>query len=276
MRIEHGQSKLICQMCETRFFSRDGMNRHIKKVHRGEDDARKWELSEKGDNATSNLGNVEVISCTNLAEFDHAKYNALENVVCTDEGKSGSIAGARVKAVECDFKECEKMFYSQRDMGDHMRKRHGAEKLSCPRLSCEAEFGSLWGLKRHIKAGHEKKNLELAANQPVQQVKKRADIGCKVEGCLKKFLPYNINQRKEDHMRKEHGQSKLICQLCEASYFSREGLNQHMKKAHKGENDATERKLGDKKEASNVGNVSGMSPIAVQEPEVEVLDMEIF
>ena len=46
-------------------------------------------------------------------------------------------------------------------------------------------------------------------------------------------------------MRMEHGQSKLICEMCETSYFSRDGLTRHMKKLHKGENDATKRDLGD-------------------------------
>jgi len=330
MRMDHGQSKLNCQKCEASYFSRDGLNGHMKKVHTGEDDARKFEPREKRDNATptatpnatptgGNVGDmspipmkvqetevdreelsvkdeathlvdnqettvgaargsdleageaVEVKNCKDMAEVVHLNHDAQEDVVCTDEGKSGSNAGARMKAVKCVFIGCEKMFYSHRDMEDHMRRRHGAEKLSCPRPSCEAEFGSWWGLKRHIKTGHEKQ---------VQQVKKRAVIECKVEGCLKKFLPYNLNQRREDHMRKEHGQSKLICQLCKASYFSKEGLHLHMKRVHKGENDATERELGDKKDnaTSSVGKVGDMYPIAVkvQELEVEVLDMEIF
>jgi len=330
MRMDHGKSKLNCQKCEASYFSRDGLNGHMKKVHTGEDDARKFEPREKRDNATptatpnatptgGNVGDmspipmkvqetevdreelsvkdeathlvdnqektvgaargsdleageaVEVKNCKDMAEVVHLNHDAQEDVVCTDEGKSGSNAGARMKAVKCVFIGCEKMFYSHRDMEDHMRRRHGAEKLSCPRPSCEAEFGSWWGLKRHIKTGHEKQ---------VQQVKKRAVIECKVEGCLKKFLPYNLNQRREDHMRKEHGQSKLICQLCKASYFSKEGLHLHMKRVHKGENDATERELGDKKDnaTSSVGKVGDMYPIAVkvQELEVEVLDMEIF
>ena len=114
----------------------------------------------------------------------------------------------------------------------------------------------------------------------LQQLKKGA-VKCEVEGCLMMFSPYT-QRKKEDHMRKEHGQSKLICQMCEASYFSRDGLNRHIKTVHKGENDSTKCELGDKRENDNatstVGNVGDISPIIVKvkEPEVEVLDMEIF
>ena len=45
-------------------------------------------------------------------------------------------------------------------------------------------------------------------------------------------------------MRMEHGQSKLICEKCEASYFSLDGFKRHMRKEHKEENNATKRHLG--------------------------------
>ena len=81
-------------------------------------------------------------------------------------------------------------------------------------------------------------------------------------------------------MRMEHGQSKLICEKCEASYFSLDRFKRHMKKEHKEEKDATKRDLGDERDkvTVNVGNMRDKSPIAVQvkEPEVEMLDMEIF
>jgi len=121
------------------------------------------------------------------------------------------------------------------------------------------------------------KTQESIVNQLVQQVKKRADIGCDVEGCLARFSPYN--QRKEDHMRKKHGQSKLVCQMCEASYFSQDGLSRHMKREHKRETAATKREVEYQMDKDNVtSTVEDKSPIAVkvQEPEVEVLDMEIF
>jgi len=199
------------------------------------------------------------------------------------------VKGTKVKSVE----GCGKMFYSQRAMGDHSKKTHGAENLSCPKLGCGADFGSSWGLEHHIKNGQHKgkrgisklknkkgdlKTQKSAVIQLVQQVKKRADIGCEVEGCLARFSP--TKKTKEDHMRKEHGQSKLICQMCEASYFSQDGLSRHMKKEHKEEKDATKRDLGDERDkvTVNVGNMRDKSPIAVQvkEPEVEMLDMEIF
>ena len=83
-------------------------------------------------------------------------------------------------------------------------------------------------------------------------------------------------------MRMEHGQSKLVCQMCEASYFSQDGLSQHVKKKHKSEIAATKHEVEYQRDKDNatstVGNVEDKSPIAVkvQEPEVEVLDMEIF
>merc|ERR1711971_1182728 len=114
------------------------------------------------------------------------------------------------------------------------------------------------GRNRHIKSGRHKENGHYKTNlkaqesvvvQLVQQVKKRVDIECDVEGCMARFSPYN--QRKEDHMRMEHGQSKLICQMCEASFFSQDGLSRHMKKMHKeakDKNDAIKRDLGDERD----------------------------
>ena len=84
-------------------------------------------------------------------------------------------------------------------------------------------------------------------------------------------------------MRMEHGQSKLVCQMCEASYFSQDGLNRHMKKVHKEEKEemaATKGDLGGERDnvTANVGNVGDKSSIAVKvnETEVEELHMEIF
>jgi len=220
-------------------------------------------------------------------EAEHAVGVALEDVKCS-KGK--------VKKVGCAVAGCGKMFYSRRCMEDHMRKTHGAEKLSCPKLCCAAEFGSSRGLERHLKNGQHFKNKrgtsklidkkedlktqESIVNQLVQQVKKRADIECDVEGCLARFSPKK--KCKEDHMRMEHGQSKLVCQMCEASYFSQDGLSQHVKKKHKREIAASKHEVEYQRDKDNatstVGNVEDKSPIAVkvQEPEVEVLDMEIF
>ena len=81
-------------------------------------------------------------------------------------------------------------------------------------------------------------------------------------------------------MRMDHGQSKLNCQKCEASYFSRDGLSRHMKTMHMGKDDATKHEFKDQRDnaTSTVEKVRDMFPIAVkvQEPEVEVLNMEIF
>ena len=214
-------------------------------------------------------------------EPENVEGVALENVNC---------AKGRVKSIECSVQGCGKMSYSRRPMEDHMRRTHGVEKLSCPRPGCEVKFVSWFGHQRHIKNAHHRDEIsqlkikdnqrtqESPVNQLVKQANKRAGIKCKVEGCQIRFSPYN--ERKEDHMRKEHGQSKLICQMCEASYFSRDGFNRHMKKAHKGKTDDTEHKIGAKRDnaTSSARKVGDMSPIAVkvQEPEVEVLDMEIF
>ena len=81
-------------------------------------------------------------------------------------------------------------------------------------------------------------------------------------------------------MRKEHGQSKLVSEMCEASYFSQDGLSRHMKKAHEEVNAATKGELGGERDnvTANVGNVGDKSSIAVEvnETEVEELHMEIF
>merc|ERR550534_3678074 len=52
---------------------------------------------------------------------------------------------------------CGKMFYRQCDLLDHLRTRHGAPKLVCPWSSCEARYGSSWGLKLHLKGIHKSK-----------------------------------------------------------------------------------------------------------------------
>ena len=198
-------------------------------------------------------------------------------------GEGGGKAGFMVKTVECVVKGCGRMFYERLAMEDHMRRSHGAEKLSCPAPGCEVKFVSGWGRNRHIKMGRHKENGHYKTNvkAQVQQVKKRVDIECDIEGCLARFSPYN--QRKEDHMRMEHGQSKLVCEMWEASFCSQDGLSRHMKKVHKEEkegNDATRGDLGDERDkvTANVGNVGDMSSTAVKvkETEVEELHMEIF
>merc|ERR1719222_1583563 len=149
-----------------------------------------------------------------------------------------------------------------------MKKTHGAEKSS-------------WGLECHIKNGQHKdkrgiskltnkkkdlKTQKSAVKQLAQQMKKRADIKCDVEGCLARFSPKK--KTLEDHMRMEHGQSKLVCQMCEASFFSQDGLSRHMKKVHKEEKDATSGDLGDERDKdksnANVGNMGDKLPIAVK------------
>merc|ERR1719341_1946047 len=182
----------------------------------------------------------------------------LETQVAQGGGEGGSKDGPRVKPVECVVKECGKMFYSSRDMEDHMRRTHGAEKLSCPTLGCEVKFVSCWGLQCHIKNAHHKENKKTGASQQLRKKPKE----CPVEGCLKRFYTDTL---KEDHMRMEHDQSKLNCEMCEASYFSQDGLNRHMKKVHKEENDAIKRDLGGERDSvtANVGNVGDTSSTAV-------------
>merc|ERR1719222_731993 len=140
-----------------------------------------------------------------------------------------------------------------------MKKTHGAEKSS-------------WGLECHIKNGQHKdkrgiskltnkkkdlKTQKSAVKQLAQQMKKRADIKCDVEGCLARFSPKKKTM--EDHMRMEHGQSKLVCEMCEASYFSQDGLSRHMMKAHREVNNSTKHDLGDERvkdePTANVGNM---------------------
>jgi len=191
-------------------------------------------------------------------------------------GEGRGKAGFVVKAVECVVKECGKMFSSSRVMEDHMRRAHGAEKLSCPEPGCEVKFVSCWGLQCHIKNAHHKENKKTGASQQLRKKPKE----CPVEGCLKRFYTDTL---KEDHMRMEHDQSKLVCQMCEASYFSQDGLNRHMKKMHKEEKeekDATKGDLGGERDhvTANVGNVGDKSPTAVKvkETEAEEIHMEIF
>ena len=255
MRRTHGAEKLSCPSpgCEVKFVSGWGRNRHIK-------------IGNHKENGRYKKENLET---------EEAKG-----------GEGGGKAGFMVKTVECVVKGCGRMFYARLAMEDHMRRSHGAEKLSCPAPGCGVKFVSGWGRNRHVKLGHHKenghykKNLKAQESVVVQQVKKRVDLECDVEGCLARFSPYN--QRKEDHMRMEHGQSKLVCEMCEASFFSQDGLSRHMKKVHKEVNDATKRDLGDERDKdqsnANVGNMGDKLPIAVKvkEPEVEMLDMEIF
>jgi len=238
-------------------------------------------VERKDDTVASDIENLE--NSLKVKNRERAENNFHFSSIVEAEGVVGdalkdvNCPKGKVKSVECSVKRCGKMFHSRQDMEDHMRGSHSAEKLSCPKPGCEVDFVSRWGLQCHIKNYHNlkdralvsklknKKNQpktpELAVNQlrktgTLKQYKRKANKECSVEGCLKKFYTECL---REDHMRIEHGRSKLICQKCEASYFTRDWLNRHMKKVHTGESEARKSIV-----------------VKVQEPEVEVLDMEIF
>ena len=110
----------------------------------------------------------------------------------------------------------------------------------------------------------------------VKQVKRSSRLKCPVKGCKKRFSAGN--PRRGDHMRKEHGAKKLLCQFCEASFFSRDGMNKHIRLSH------DKHIVPPMPEVENTGNwdssdktkvVSQISQMT-HDSEVEVLDMEIF
>ena len=110
----------------------------------------------------------------------------------------------------------------------------------------------------------------------VKQVKRSSRLKCPVKGCKKRFSAGN--PRRGDHMRNEHGAKKLLCQFCEASYFSRDGMNKHIRMSHK------KLSVPPMLEVGKTGNwaksdktkvVSQISQVT-NNSEVEVLDMEIF
>ena len=110
----------------------------------------------------------------------------------------------------------------------------------------------------------------------VKQVKRSSRLKCPVKGCKKRFS--TGNPRRGDHMRKEHGAKKLLCQFCEASYFSRDGMNKHIRLSHKKLTVPPMLEIGnmgnyDKSDKTKV--VSQISQVT-NDSEVEVLDMEIF
>ena len=267
----------------------NGLNKKMEGVERKNDtDASGIENLEKILKVKNTERVENYLHVGSTVEAENVVGDALEDINCT-KGK--------VKSIECAVQGCGKMFHSKWDMEDHMRGTHGAEKLSCPKPGCEVDFVSRWGLQCHIKNYHHKdrtvaiklknkkknlKNKETVVNQlrktgTLQKLKKKANKECTVEGCLKRFYTERL---REDHMRMDHGQSKLNCQKCEASYFSRDGLSRHMKTMHMEKDDATKHEFKDQRDnaTSTVEKVRDMFPIAVkvQEPEVEVLDMEIF
>ena len=340
------------------FQDRDTADEDVENL---EDDGNIWE----------DLGSVEDENIGNTVKED----NCLE-------GRVGSRALGKVKpthwfsGVHCVAEGCEKVLYSSIAMKDHMRSTHGAEKLSCPRSSCEAKFGSSWGLKLHLRR-HDKTAEKFPCSRPscgemfvsswyqkqhmrkthgaekmhcprpgcqatyvsswalklhlrqhdkdlkvtrkvenqiegietqesvVNQVreagalklkpsqaklksneaKKIAVTKCEVEGCLEIFSP-GVGHRRADHMRTEHVQNELQCDECDASFFSRDYLDHHVKKVHFGGGSAAKcevgntrnRDIGRENLSDTVEKVEENSSIIVEvkEPEFEVLDMEIF
>ena len=264
-------------------------------------------------------GNAEVSADERAGNVEEIG-NTVMDVNCL-EGRAGSKAAANVRpahwlaGVQCAVRG------SRRDFKDHIR-AHGAEKLTCPRSkltcprpNCKKEFVSLGGFKLHVR-GHdhdekEKNKLKNIKNEiiktravVVNQLKKtgamklksmeaklkskekrRVYTECEVEGCSKRYPPgCGYLRRREDHMRMKHGHSKLQCGECDATYFSTDGLNCHVKKAHRSGKNATKGDSGrirskdmDRMKAA-VDKADEMSPIEVKvnEPEFEVLDMEIF
>ena len=56
------------------------------------------------------------------------------------------------KGTKCD--ECGKRLSGPFYLKDHMRASHGAPKIQCEVLGCDATFMSSFGMARHMKTGH--------------------------------------------------------------------------------------------------------------------------
>ena len=145
---------VVCDKCGKRFLNRWTFMKHTKRMHKGKCKVAGCErpffyhlgvhmrMMHGHPKLKCEKCDAEFISNQGLKRHMARKHNI------------GVYTGGKQPKLKCKVVGCEKPFF--RSLGVHMRMMHGQPKLKCG--SCDSEFYSKQGLKRHIVSKHEISN----------------------------------------------------------------------------------------------------------------------
>jgi len=198
MRRRHGEARLKCpkEGCPAEFCTSPGLSFH------------KARCGKLGN--TYNL-KLKVIQCP--MEGCDSMFARQSSIMKHMKTLHKSVKDVKL-AVSVKCKICGEVSNNSARLADHMRKKHGEDKLECPKAGCLQKFFSKTGLSTHIFKKHGK------------------TVGVKCGLCEE---VRDSSRTMADHMRKEHGGAKLKCPKdgCSLEYYSKNGLKQHVKKFHR-------------------------------------------
>jgi len=182
--------------------------------------------------------------CDELRERKREKWceECCVNISASNFKRHRRLMHSREKSAMCPVPECDKNFYHNRYLEDHLRSVHGYDNflcaVKCPKIEgVQLESGPkvedcpqervLGTMKPRFKC--DECGLDFAAASLIQH-KKAAHRGeknakCPEAGCDKRYR-YKIQLK--DHMRAVHNYEKLECPRCGAKFSSYSGHTDHL------------------------------------------------
>jgi len=137
---------------------------------------------------------------------------------------------------DCDH--CDKHFTSKQALRVHLASHRQAERLrtslqarlmkmrlcvfTCPAADCGDAFRTMGGRKAHMKANH----VQYQIHRVKAFKRSHQKVSCEVAQCDRQFWKAG---HLEDHMRKEHGHPRVVCEVAGCGFLSstRQGLVRH-------------------------------------------------
>ena len=118
------------------------------------------------------------------------------------------------KKYNCDEPSCDRGYFTRRDLANHKRGAHGADRLKCHDSNCSASFLNHSAFYGHMWLQHD------------------IGKGPKCDQCGKKAASV---QNLENHQRSDHGAPKLQCKKpgCNKVYAYHSDMYKHMRKEHR-------------------------------------------
>ena len=120
------------------------------------------------------------------------------------------------KYMSCICPHCDKEFVERHKRDEHVEYAHGKKRLVCS--LCDEHFASKQALVYH----------EDMVHKNVSYRKKFMDIDC--PHCDQKFLE---KLKRDNHVKYVHGNNRLVCNLCEENFASKQALVYHEDTVHK-------------------------------------------
>ena len=152
----------------------------------------------------------------------HSRRNKSTGGACPQCGKvvkylSGHIKEVHGEKEECVCPVCARIYYSVKQMRDHVRANHNNEGKVFVCHICSKQLGNPLILKQHLQRQH--------YNVPTPE----DYVTC--QECGKQFAKENLLKA---HHRNVHESDPQNCDICGGTYKNSYSLSKHMKNAHSG------------------------------------------